>query len=650
MKNLFLIKARRIVKSGESSKTSTRAMINFQQLLNGRALNMIESVCLIDKFIPDQSSQVDEIGQNFDYLFIIDNPKSVISDAIRAYSKVAIFEIQALNLLEMDNLQATERNFIVYELIPGTLNDAQIVLKFSAEVSVYARYKIEDDCNREIYWINAKSKEAISAGCSESAGRIPIAIREIGDLSSKFEHCLNNTFDPTTKSHASAFATEAVPAQIVNHDPRTAGSYYVKHIQTQKYLSLENGAPQVTASPSTQWKFIPNGDQSAEVRYSIQESNGAGYLFADISNKTVTLGLSTSPWWSFLIGSTYRPQFESYGSYLNADSSGKVFLDPNFKSGNLSWEVWNKIPAISPLEQQLNDLVHGTKYNFDWPEDSYTGDTLSTYKLILSLLPEGAVPKKGNVTASDMNNVLNNKPTPAPPEWDTVFTHLNNEVSAFTVLNNWYGDGGHLSILLNEITINNLDLINKVQNMAKPPPTLGFNFFIGIVFSLFQIGFAAVPPAGPVISAIIGGIWRGFNSATGGSHETLSATIATLEAQLSTTFNLLITQRENDHTTISQNYGKLKTFNAWVTKGTLVWPDNTSTYRAIAAREFEISVWQRVTASQWIISYVDNLSPTPITNPAGQGYGKFVVQFPVTYSDGTTLTAIDRESCIWLIQ
>jgi hypothetical protein len=110
------------------------------------------------------------------------------------------------------------------------------------------------------------------------------------------------------------------------------------------------------------------------------------------------------------------------------------------------------------------------------------------------------------------------------------------------------------------------------------------------------------PPFGAIVGGLINLSWRLYNTATGGANGTLNTTFATLDDDLSTTFDALEKQREDTQNAIASNWGKLKTFAGLISTGTLVWPEDTSQVVATAKKQFEISVWKTVANANWRIT------------------------------------------------
>jgi hypothetical protein len=303
-------------------------------------------------------------------------------------------------------------------------------------------------------------------------------------------------------------------------------------------------------------------------------------------------------------------QFERDQKYLATDSNGSVYsrLSPDELA---DWDQWSDYHYPTELEQTLQDLVTATKYDAPWPEDGYTGDMKAAYDLIVTILAKSDLgpPKNGGVSDLSIVKADPDYPQSGEPLYaaaQAVYEHLDAEVNHFKTLQLWYGDGGYVQTLLNEVTINNLSLLQSDQILAhQPPPNMTLNYVLSGLITALAIDFAAaVPaPAGPVIGAIIAGAWRTYSTATGGvPKDTLSATFANLEAELRRTFNDLITDRETTYSAVGGNWGKLSEFAKLVFDGTLVWPGVTDKVRAVSSQQFEISVWKTVANANWSIT------------------------------------------------
>ncbi|MBL8650591.1 MAG: hypothetical protein JNL35_09345 [Sphingopyxis sp.] len=329
---------------------------------------------------------------------------------------------------------------------------------------------------------------------------------------------------------------------------------------------------------------------------------------------------------------------------------GAVFRIENDRNGGFS------TVTVSAMTTWLNNVMMTATYDAPWPEDSYQGTLAAAYAYIVSQMPGQVPPKNGTILQTGTIDAVTYPAGAAFPESDfnTVKSHLLDEVAAFATAEHWFGINGIINAVNSGIAILSTDdLITAANNMQIPPSGTSMEATLNDIFSCLFAVISCIPYVGSAIAAVgqIGWTLAKAAMAPGAASTPIQAVIADLAQQLNSYLIQMNSAADTQHQTLAANWGRLQAFYNGVIEGTIA---EAMFYASSSAADDDGShpgsqYYQQMASNGWLVYFYKQLFQVAHTvqgtislqgslpnnpwNPAAGQY-HFTWAVPAGYVDG----------------
>ena len=241
-----------------------------------------------------------------------------------------------------------------------------------------------------------------------------------------------------------------------------------------------------------------------------------------------------------------------------------------------------------------------------FPEESYAGKEKIAYDHIVKKL-HGRVPRT-DCGATLFPSEITSLKRPGGIDartWDEVTKHLANEVTYFKSVIKWFGDNGHLRVMLGDQTLFSymfLDTLNDTY--LKLPSHKTVSLAIDVMMGLAVRAISAADTEGKVIAAALDAIWKVAKGTQPDYKSTITAEISAMKVELAEQFSLQINTVEQANGRLFKDWGLLKAFGSLVYYRKLTWPTNLKPARTAASVAFHTHALSRTVKLMEPMPYV----------------------------------------------